>query len=181
MGDRGDINHRTTAGGIPVHRVPTPLARRFHQICTSVLVEALAGYDLTPTQFAALRHLADEPDIDQNGLAMRLGIDHVSTGQLVERLEAIKLVERRINGADRRARCLQLTRKGKLLEGRVRPKVRAAHQRMLAPLGVERGELLLDLLVELVTANEAYARPGAARRKPRRPVAKLNSAKEKAP
>jgi DNA-binding MarR family transcriptional regulator len=180
MDHRAESDQRSVSR-IPVHRVPTPLARRFNQICTSVLVEALAEYDLSPMQFAALRYLADEPGIDQSGLAMRLGIDHVSTGQLVERLEAVKLIERRVNGADRRARCLQLTRQGKLLESRVRPKVRAAHQRMLAPLGAEKGELLLDLLVELVTANEAYARPGAARRKPRRRKAKANVSRGRAP
>src|SRR4051794_16921348 len=74
---------------VPVHRIPTPLARRFHQICMTVLAEALAGGELMPIQFATLRHLADEPDIDQNGLAMRLGIDRASTSQIVDQLESI--------------------------------------------------------------------------------------------
>jgi DNA-binding MarR family transcriptional regulator len=52
-----------------------------------VLAEALAHADLTPLQYAVLNHLDVEPDIDQIGLAMRLGVDRTSAGQLVDQLE----------------------------------------------------------------------------------------------
>jgi DNA-binding MarR family transcriptional regulator len=152
---------------VPVHRIPTPLARRFHQICTTVLAEALAGSELMPMQFAVLRHLADEPDLEQNGLAMRLGIDRASTSQLVGQLEAMGVIERRVNGADRRARLLRLTQRGRRLHDRLRPAARAAHAKILAPLSPTDRERLLDLLIQVIKANEVYARPGGGRRKRR--------------
>src|SRR4029079_3281930 len=101
--------------GVPIKRIATPLARRFAQICTSILAEMTAEADLTPLQYAALSYLSDEPDIDQNALAARLGIDRTSTGQLLEKMERKSLVERRVNGADRRARLLRLSFRGRKL------------------------------------------------------------------
>src|SRR4051812_22224295 len=107
------------SSGMPIRRSPAPLARRFAQICTGVLAEALAHEDLMPLQYSVLNHLDIEPDIDQIGLAMRLGVDRTSAGQLVDQLESRGLVERRINGADRRARQLRLTTAGEELNQRV--------------------------------------------------------------
>jgi len=42
------------SGGVPVQRAPAALARRFAQICTGVLAEALTHEDLTPLQYAVL-------------------------------------------------------------------------------------------------------------------------------
>jgi DNA-binding MarR family transcriptional regulator len=149
----------------PVHRVPAALARRFDQICVSTLAEALAGVDLTPLEFAVLRYLDEEPGIDQSGLCERLGIDRNSTSLLVHRLEGKRVLARRMNGDDRRARLLYLTRDGKRLHDRTRPKVFAGWQRMLSVLESNERELLFDLLVRLIEGNRRLARPGAGRRK----------------
>jgi DNA-binding MarR family transcriptional regulator len=154
--------------GMPIRRSPAPLARRFAQICTAVLAEALADADLMPLQYAVLNHLDVEPDIDQIGLAMRLGVDRTSVGQLLDQLESRGLVERRINGADRRGRLLRLTRAGEKLNQRVHPPKGSLSGRVLAPLAPAEREIFLDLLVRIIEGNEAYARPGAGRRKPSR-------------
>lgn len=152
-------------GAPPVHRVPAALARRFDQICVSTLVQALAGHDLTPLEFAVLRYVDEEPAIDQSGLCDRLGVDRNSTSLLVNRLDANGLLTRRINGNDRRARLLHLTAAGKRLHDRVRPKTFAGWKRMLSVLKPAERELLLDLLVRLIEGNRLLARPGAGRRK----------------
>src|SRR5262245_61581552 len=90
--------------GVPIRRTPAALARRFSQICLAVVAESLTGEDVTPLEFAALAHLSDEPDIDVNGLAMRLGVEQSHASLLVDRLVRAELVERSINGCDRRAR-----------------------------------------------------------------------------
>src|SRR5262245_60713209 len=103
------------SGGAPVRRFPLSLARRFFQICTAAVAEGCAAESLTPLQGGVLAYLnkADgEPDIDQIGLAARMGIDRARTSQLIEELVGMGLVERRINGADRRARLLRLTPHG---------------------------------------------------------------------
>ncbi len=154
--------------GVPIRRSPASLARRFAQICLAVVAESLAGEDLTPLQYGALAYLNDEPHIDQNGLAARLGIEQSHSSLLVEQLVSLELVERRINGADRRARQISLTAKGTKLYRRLRLAAQSRRDRMLTPLTTAERQVLLDFLVRIVKANEAYARPGAGRRK-RRP------------
>jgi DNA-binding MarR family transcriptional regulator len=155
-----------TSGTTPVQPTPSALARRFHLICATVVAETLAEEGLTPLQYAVLAYLYVQPDVDQNGLAARLGIDRASTSQLVDHLETSGLVDRRINGNDRRGRLLRLTARGTKLRERLQPVGRAAEARILMPLSPDERETLIALLVRVVAANEAYARPGAGRRKP---------------
>src|SRR5262245_32363891 len=110
------------SGGVPVHRNPIALARRFFQICTAASAESCAKAGLTALQGGALAYLnkiTGEPDIDQSGLAARLGIDRASTSKIVDEMEAMGLVERRVNGMDRRARQLRLTRHGENVRARL--------------------------------------------------------------
>lgn len=153
---------------VPVMRMTTPVARRFYQICLAMVAQSLAAAQLTPPQFGTLAYLnrqTGEPGIDQAGLAVRLGIDRNNTGLAVAELEAKELVERRIDPADKRARCLYLTPKGERLYRQLLPANNAANERILAPLVPRERELLLDLLIRVIQANAIYARPGAARRK----------------
>src|SRR5262245_46524549 len=155
----------TWTKGISVRRVPVALARRFVQICTAVVAETLEGEDLTPLQYAVLAYVNDEPDIDQAGLAARIGIDRNSTGMLIEQLERRGLVGRSVSGVDRRAKLVRLTKLGVDLHERVRPAMRANQRAILSPLPAREREKFLDYLVSIIEANEAYARPGAGRRK----------------
>jgi DNA-binding MarR family transcriptional regulator len=149
----------------PVRRIPMALARRLFQICTTATAEALEGFDLTPLQYAVLAYVQAEPDLDQIGLAARLGIDRNNTSVLVEQLEAKGLLSRRVNGADRRARLLRLTPRGEKLRARIQPVTYAGQQRLLSVLEPAERELLLDLLVRVIEGNRPLARPGTGRRK----------------
>jgi DNA-binding MarR family transcriptional regulator len=81
-------------------------------------------------------------------------------------MEAKGLVERRVNGADRRARLLRLSARGTKLRERLRPKAHLVQARLLGTLTPTEREILLELLVRVIEANESYAKPGAGRRKP---------------
>ena len=155
------------ANGTPVRRVPVSLSRRFFQICMAMAAEVASEADLTTLQFGALTYLYDEPQIDQIGLAARLGIDRSNTSSLVDELERRGLVERRTSKTDRRAKLLRLTAQGAKLRDRLRPKAGVAQARILAPLSPAERERFLDMLLDIIEANESYARPGAGRRKPR--------------
>jgi DNA-binding MarR family transcriptional regulator len=155
------------SSGVPVRRVPAPLARRFFQICAAVAGEVAAKEGLTNLQFAALTHLYDDPDIDQQGLAARLAIDVSNMSLIIDELEAEGLVERRVNGGDRRSRLLRLTTRARKIRERLRPVAGTAQARILATLSPAERETFLDMLVRIIDANEAYAKPGAHRRKPR--------------
>jgi len=149
----------------PVRRVLMALAPRLFQICTTAVADALADEDLTPLEYAALAYVEGEADIGQNGLAARLGVDRNSTSLLVEQLEAKRLIDRRINGADRRARLLRITPRGQKLYDRLRPIVFGAQERLLTLLPVRKREHLLDALVRVIEGNKELARPGTGRRK----------------
>jgi DNA-binding MarR family transcriptional regulator len=152
----------------PVRRVVAALVRRFNQICVTMVADSVASADLTPLQFAVLAYLNKrdgQPGIDQNGLAARIGVERSHVSLLVEELGTRGLVERRVNGADRRARVLQLTPKGEKLYDRLRINNVAANERVLDPLTARERDLLVEMLIRIIRQNAAYARPGAGRRK----------------
>jgi len=156
---------------IPVRRNALALARRFFQISIAMVADPVVEGNLTPLQMGVLAYVNKEngePGIDQVGLAARLGIDRNNAGVVALELEKKGLIERRVSSADRRARHLYLTPKGEKTYHRLAPDIRAAIDRILAPLQSRERELLLDLLTRVIQENAAYARPGAGRRKRRR-------------
>jgi DNA-binding MarR family transcriptional regulator len=157
--------------GVPMRKVPAPLARRFQQICASMVGDALAGSGIVQLEFAALAFVIDVPGIEQWRLAEAMGIDRTNAGLVAERLEQKGLVRRLVNGSDRRARELHPTARGKSLYARLLPKIRGANAGILAPLSSAERTLLIDLLVRLIEGNRDHARPGAGRRKRRVPNA----------
>jgi len=153
------------------HRVPFALARRLQQVCYTVLVGILAREEVSaPLDYHALALIEDFPGIDQRRLAALMGIDRTKVGQIVDDLEAKRLVRRRVNGADRRARELHVTRRASNLRRRMRPKVLAGQDAILSILKPAERVLLIDLLTRVVEANEIHARPGAGRRRPRKKI-----------
>lgn len=148
-------------------QAPIALGRRFYQIAVAAAAEVHEPTGLIPLEFAVLIHLHDAPGIDQNTLAERMALDRTSTGALVYRLEQQGLVERHINGTDRRARVLRLTRRGLALHNKQRPKGRAAQERLLAVLTEAERRSLVDMMARVIAANPQYVRPGAGRRRRR--------------
>ena len=153
---------------IPVRRTAMSLSRRFVQICTAAAADALDDYDLTPLESGVLAYLSrvqGEPNIDQNGLAARMGVDRSHASLLVEKLVSRELVNRQINPNNRRAHLLSLTPAGEKLHAQTRARFAAGQQQILSVLSATERNLLLDLLVRVVEANRVLARPGAGRRK----------------
>jgi len=130
--------------------------------------EVLAPEGLKGPEYGTLTTLDAEPGLDQRSLAARLGIDKVSAGQVIDRLERDGLVDRRLHPTDRRARSLHLTQAGLTLRRRLQPAALAAQDRILAPLRAEDREPLIELLTQVVEGHGAYARPGNGRNPPRK-------------
>jgi DNA-binding MarR family transcriptional regulator len=152
----------------PSHRVPSVLAFRFHQLCLGIMAEVLAPEGLKGVEYGALTMLDAEPGIDQQSLALRLGIDKVSAGQMLDRLERAGLVKRGLDPRDRRVRVLDLTPAGRTLRRRLQPSALAAQHRILAPLRPEDRGSLIALLSRVIEGHGEYARPGNGRLPPRR-------------
>jgi len=155
----------SATGAPPLARVAGALARRFQQVCATMIADALAGEEVVQLEYGSLVCLEIEPGIDQRRLAAAMGIDPSHASLIVDRLHAKGLIERRINGADRRARELYLTPKGRKLWRRLRPKTSVANERVLGPLSPAERELFIDFLIRVIEENRAFARPGAGRRK----------------
>ena len=162
----GPATREATAGRLT--RYPIALARRFYQIATAVTAEVHEHEKtgLRHLEFGVMVRLHDTPGLDQNSLAEWMALDRTTISALVFRLEQRGLIERAVNGADRRARMLRLTTKGKTLHDRVREKAAAAQARILSVLAPGERRVLVDLLARVIEANMAYARPGAGRRRP---------------
>lgn len=161
------VNHQQAI--VPAgHRVPAHLARRFHQICVGVTAEVIEPAGLTPGEYGMLAAVDDGLGLDQRRLATTLGIDVVSAGLMIDRLETAGCVERRMDPRDRRVRLLFATSEGRALRAKIRPIALQAQERILSVLSREERTILLDLLTRVVKANQAYARPGNGRRKPQR-------------
>lgn len=156
------------SGEVRLRRTPVALARRFFQMVMGAASAAIAEEGVKPQHLAVLVLLSKEtgePGIDQNSLAARLGLERARVSQLVDEMEGLGLIDRRVNGADRRARLLRLTPQGEYLRARVHPKGLAAQAAVLAVLPSSDRELLLDLLTRVIQLNQAPARRSGAGRK----------------
>jgi DNA-binding MarR family transcriptional regulator len=144
---------------------PAYLARRFQQVCAGLINETLANRGLTQFQWGVLAGIHEVPGIDQRRLSDALSIVPENISQLMDELEAMGLVERRMNGTDRRTRQLFLTEKGIALRRRILPDTRAANERILEPLKLKERESFIKMLIRVIEGNKKYAKPGNGRRK----------------
>lgn len=79
--------------------------------------QELAKYELTATQYVALRYLRLHERPTGGELAEGLRISHAAATKLVDRLEARGLVRRGADPGDRRVLSLELTPQGKRIAG----------------------------------------------------------------
>jgi DNA-binding MarR family transcriptional regulator len=148
----------------PFWRIPAFLIRRLQLVSTGIVAEAVADANLTMPQWAVLSHIARTPDVDQSRLAEMTSFDKTSTGRIVDQLQEMGLVERRPNGADRRAWMLRATARANELRRKLGPRALASQERFLSCLTAKERETFIALLRRLIVANERYIRPGAGRR-----------------
>ena len=100
---------------------------------------ALAPHGLTHVQFVLLASawwLGEHgTSPTQTQLALHAETDAMMTSQVVRRLELEKLLARRPDPGDSRARLVTITKTGRALLARALPDVEAVDQRYFAPLG----------------------------------------------
>ena len=94
---------------LPLWSRPGYLIRRLHQIHLALFLEECKASQLTPVQYGLLTALAIRGDLDQVSLAEEIGLDRTTTAEVLRRLEARKLVSRKPNPDDRRAKRVRIT------------------------------------------------------------------------
>jgi DNA-binding MarR family transcriptional regulator len=141
-----------------VYTAPGYLFRRMQQIAVALFVEECRAFDLTPVQYAALIAIHTHPGIDATRLSAVIAFDRSTLGNVIERLEAKKLIERKSSGGDKRVKLLYLTKAGATLLRDIKPSVDRAQARMLQPLKAADRRILLALLTQLVDLNNESSR-----------------------
>jgi DNA-binding MarR family transcriptional regulator len=141
-----------------VYAAPGYLFRRMQQIAVALFVEECSAFDLTPVQYAALVAIHTHPGIDATRLSAVIAFDRSTLGNVIERLEAKTLIERRPSPEDKRVKLLFLTRAGTALLRDIRPAVDRAQVRMLQPLKAADRKMLMALLSQLVDLNNEASR-----------------------
>src|SRR5436190_11765093 len=141
-----------------VYAKPGYLFRRMQQIAVAIFVEECKAYDLTPVQYAALVAIRTHPGIDATRLSAVIAFDRSTLGNVIERLEAKQLIERKLSRGDKRVKLLYLTKAGAVLLRDSMPSVGRAQARMLRPLKAADRKTLMALLVQLVDLNNEASR-----------------------
>ncbi len=147
---------------LPLWSRPGYLIRRLHQIHCALFLEECKASQLTPVQYGLLTALSLHGALDQVSLAEELGLDRATTAEVLARLEARKLIARKANPRDRRAKLASITRRGRTLTVAMFTSMQRAQDRLCAPLSQKERDVFMATLVRLIEVNNAYGR-GALR------------------
>ena len=113
----------------------------------------LSKRKISPGQFGLLCKIDNNPGISQTALARADGIERSTLGEIIDRFEARKLVERRRHPTDRRVYALHLTKKGESFLSQVIPEVLASEALLTSHLTQKEFKTLLALLRKLIEGN----------------------------
>jgi DNA-binding MarR family transcriptional regulator len=141
-----------------VYTAPGYLFRRMQQIAVAIFVEECKAFDLTPVQYAALVAIHTHPGIDATRLSAVIAFDRSTLGNVIERLETKRLIERKPSSEDKRVKLLHITRSGATLLRDIAPSVDHAQARILQPLKSADRKALMALLAQLVDLNNEASR-----------------------
>jgi DNA-binding MarR family transcriptional regulator len=123
--------------------------RAYLDAASGVLCDVAGG----PRGYQVLASAAHHAPPTQLALAQQLGIDRSVLTYLLDDLENAKLLERRPDPADRRARRIVLTRKGETLLGQLSERLAAAEQHALRGLDQAEQQTLRELLWRASSTN----------------------------
>jgi DNA-binding MarR family transcriptional regulator len=148
--------------------------RRAQLVVFQDFFNAFAPFDISPAQFSVLTVIERNPGLTQSQVAAALGIKRTNFVGLLDELERRGLAERRQSARDKRSYALNLTGEGAGLMRKLRPVLRAHESRMIARVGEDGRDRLIDLLHEIADRrgaqrprNGAQVKPSRAARSPR--------------
>ena len=111
---------------------------------------ALKELDMTPAQFSVMKIVAANPGIAQARVAEVLCIERARLVQMLDRLEAPRLIDRTRSATDRRSHALHLTAEGARMLERLQERIEAHERNVVARIGAKGKSDLLRLLAPFV-------------------------------
>jgi DNA-binding MarR family transcriptional regulator len=136
---------------------PGFLIRRLHQIHSGLFIEETSEFNITPVQYSLLSALDEHGEMDQNSLALEIGLERTSVAEVLPRLEMRGLLARRQSSEDRRVRLAQLTQGGKDLLQRMAKAAQRAHDRTIEQLTENEREVFMLNMIRLIEANNEHS------------------------
>ena len=116
------------------------------QAATRFWGRQVARFNVTAVQAMVLNFLFDEDKVPSRRLGERTKLDSATLTGILDRLEAMELVERKPHPEDRRAILVCLTGKGKKLAGQLRKIVEHANREFLQTLTAKEEAAFKSLL-----------------------------------
>ena len=107
------------------------------------------GYGLTRAQGLILVRLARQPGLSQNELATLCEVEPITIGRLVDRLEALGLLERRADPGDRRIRRLHLLPASEPILAKIQDYKEALGNYLTAGVSPQALETVVDVLLHV--------------------------------
>ena len=123
--------------------------RRAQSVVFDDFLRTMAAQRIAPGQFGVLVVIAANPGLSQSALARAVGVERSTMVEVIDRLQARGLVERRPSAADRRSYALGLSAAGRRLLTRLKPMVRRHERRVAKRLDAAEKATLIGLLRRL--------------------------------
>ena len=114
----------------------------------------IGAADLTPRQYAVMRAILESTDPSQTTLVNKTGIDRSTMADIMRRLLAKGLVQRRRTRRDARTYSVKLTEKGYNLLASAGPVVRETDERLLASLPQTQRDSFLKALNRIIESAQ---------------------------
>jgi DNA-binding MarR family transcriptional regulator len=104
------------------------------------------GYEITPEQWAIIRHLWEEDGLSQREIGEKASKDKPNITRMLDALETKHLVFRQPDPRDRRKYCIYLTKEGRQLHEHLSPLARHLRERVTHNLTRQQIDLLKETL-----------------------------------
>lgn len=130
-------NWTPTIGSL-VHEIDRLVKKRFDRFAETT--------GMSRAQWQVLARVAKRQGVNQATLADLVGVEPISICRMVDRLEAMNLVERRPDPGDRRARLIHVTENARPGLERMRATAQALFKEALTGITPEEEEVLTSLL-----------------------------------
>jgi MarR family transcriptional regulator, lower aerobic nicotinate degradation pathway regulator len=145
------------ASGYRLSAHPAHMIRRAHQRATFYFQQVMNGFDLTPTQHAALATLVKHGELSQNHLGRLTAMDPSTISIVVRKLVKNGYIARRGSKKDQRLAMIRLTDEGtRFALARLADSMEVA-RRVLAPLTPAEQQTLIDLLHRIGDGDDDFA------------------------
>ena len=143
---------------VDLNDLPGHYARRIHQIVVALFAQEVDGINVTPVQYSAMQTICKTPGIDQGTLARTIGFDTSTIGNVIDRLEARGLVNRKVSPVDKRVRQVTATAEGEQFLAKVVPPMLRSQELFLEPLSLKDRKEFMRMMRLLIEAHAAKGR-----------------------